>query len=88
MPLPALERTRDLLVLLESIGMPSPGVFARPKGGVNVEWLSAVSHVVVEIDGAGSMDAYAYDQSTDSTSEMVTTDIEAAVSFAKDNVNG
>lgn len=87
-PLPALERTRDLLVLLESIGMPSPGVFARPEGGVNVEWLSAVSHVVVEIDGAGSMDAYAYDQSTDSTSEMVTTDIEAAVSFAKDNVNG
>ncbi|MFC8037839.1 hypothetical protein ACFUOZ_00605 [Paenarthrobacter sp. NPDC057355] len=87
-PLPALERTRDLLVLLESIGMPSPGVFARPEGGVNVEWLSALSHVVIEIDGIGSMDAFAYDQSTDSTAELETNDVEAVVSFAKDNVNG
>jgi hypothetical protein len=85
--LPALERTRDLLKLIKDLPLSRPGLFPRPDGGVNVEWLSNTAHVVVEVDPSGMMEAYAY-AGGETLVELQPLDAAAALNFAEEKFNG
>lgn len=63
-------------------GLPTPGVFADPEGGVRLEWLRERRHTVIAIDNAGSALVHSYDANTAAEEHEFVQGSAAAVAFA------
>jgi len=85
-----LERAQRVLGELASLGLPRPGIFATPEGGVQMEWTLAENAVSLALDPDGSAYAISVNLSSGRSEELhaESRDAEAVMGFLVDRGEG
>jgi hypothetical protein len=85
-----LEYAQRVLDDLTGLGLPRPGIFATPEGGVQMEWTLAEDEVSLALDPDDSAYAISVNLLSGRSEELhiESGDVEAVVGFLADKVEG
>jgi hypothetical protein len=72
---------KELLGLLDTAGIPGPGVFPTEEGGVSLEWIDAESFLGLEMLSTGIVELFALTVDSEDATSGEATDLAEVVAF-------